>query len=398
MNFISYFIILLINILIIQGKTDYECIKSYNDELLNQNPPDNLQFWYEKGKEECLNYLKSTEFQNRLISDKLQPYIHLNYGPNARRECRGVSMMYHLTKELPWVFGPDCSTYNSCWKGILTCSLEEDHKTHEERITTFKNNYKYIIDENLKNSDLTITRWNNLKFTGWSLKALRLQFRVSGPEVVSLRQQIVSINDNTDVIIGRYMLTIPGTYKVFARLLDIYLMSLYDWTTQERNNGYDLWLGVYLGGTETRCLPNKPCDVQKTCCGCDAKALLPFIPSTFEVKDQYAKCYSSFSETFKKFLTKSPPKCTRGDHKGRWIDVPSIIKEKCHPEGYTNKSFAKQWMTEEYQNGIKSALSPEQVWSDMHQILKKKKTTFENRLKESIISPLIHLLELSRYY
>lgn len=164
-----------------------ECINTLNNELNNKNIPKNIKLYYKEGKKECLNYLKNLKFEEKLLNEITQPYIHINYNQGPRQQCRGLSMLYKLTKQLPWIFGPkNCSTYKSCWTGILTCSLDDSNSNnngfneHFNRIETFKKSYQSIIDENLKNSELSTNRWNSLKFTGWSLKSLRLQMRLSG--------------------------------------------------------------------------------------------------------------------------------------------------------------------------------------------------------------------------
>lgn len=90
-------------------------------------------------------------------------------------------------------------------------------------------------------------------------------------------------------MIGLYKVTIPGQYKIESRLVDIYPMKLYDWTNNERNLGYDMWLHVYLGGTESRCKPFQGCELEKTCCGCDEKPIFPSSPFKIEIEDGFQK-------------------------------------------------------------------------------------------------------------
>jgi hypothetical protein len=137
-------------------------------------------------------------------------------------------------------------------------------------------------------------------------------------------------------------------------------------------------LPVYLGGTEARCKHFQGCSLEQYCCGCWDAALIPGIRNNLTITDGLGSCFSHFSSAFKNSLREtSLPLCSRGNHSGRWLQVPSFVQTQCL-----------------HHNSSSSAL----LWGQITQILQDSQASLAVRKGGGLLShDLIHLLELSRY-
>jgi hypothetical protein len=352
------------------------CLKSPSPNHLSLPSQKEIQHYYQIGKAECLSHIKHSH--DELLKHPIQPHYLLNWSVYTPRPyCRGTPMLYQLTRQFPWNFGPkNCSTYESCWMGVLTCSLEGVQISYPLDLawkTETENAMKSIINT----TRLTSHRLTNLVYQGWSIKSLRIQMRLIGFETIALEQQMMTILDEkanikTEVILGMYTLTLPGLYKFEAKLLDMNPMKLYQWTSDEKKHGYDMLFPIYLGGTEARCKPYQGCKYEKTCCGCWELAAIPGMRTLLTIADSFGSCHSHFSSSFQTSL----PFCSRGNHSGRWLQIPSFVEKHCNPSS--------------------PPMSPSLLWNEITELLQDGQASFASRKKGLLSDDLIHLLELSR--
>mmetsp|Transcript_25560 Transcript_25560/g.37760 ORF Transcript_25560/g.37760 Transcript_25560/m.37760 type:complete len:215 (-) Transcript_25560:59-703(-) len=150
---------------------------------------DEIERWYKVGAAECMAFMGSDEFKS-LIKKKVQsPIIH-NPNFTPRPEGRGVPLLYKLTGMIPWVFGPNnCTTHSKCWLGILTCG--DTSKTYTN-IRGLQERYKAYWNEirTRSHSNITIDRWKSVTYAGWSPRALQINIRLIGPEIVAPLQRL----------------------------------------------------------------------------------------------------------------------------------------------------------------------------------------------------------------
>mmetsp|Transcript_8285 Transcript_8285/g.14035 ORF Transcript_8285/g.14035 Transcript_8285/m.14035 type:complete len:737 (-) Transcript_8285:117-2327(-) len=92
--------------------------------------------WYDVGMKECNAFLATNPFQGK---QKMSPLFNTgNAGVATASSCRGNPMLYHHTGLLVWPFGPikDCQTYSRCWFGLLTCGTFRRDDFHDTFGTT----------------------------------------------------------------------------------------------------------------------------------------------------------------------------------------------------------------------------------------------------------------------
>jgi hypothetical protein len=362
------------------------CLKSPSPSQLSLPSHEQIQHYYEIGKAECLDSIKNSHVQ--LMKRPIQPHYLVDWTLSSPRPaCRGTPMLYQLTQQFPWAFGPkNCSTHHHCWIGVLTCSLTEDTNPLLKFSNQSLNEALTFARKIAGPSQLTAERWKRLSYQGFSIKSLRIQMRLVGYETLAAEQHLVTLTDKqtnkkAEVILGVYFLTLPGSYKFDLRLLDINPMKLYDWSPEEKRRGYEMLFSVYLGGTEARCKPYQGCSLDRSCCGCWDVALIPGIRENLIVADGLGSCFSHFSSTFKTSLREaSLPLCSRGNHSGRWLQVPSFVQTHCLRSPSSPPS------------------SPALLWGQITQLLQDAQASLTVRRDGGLLShDLIHLLELSRY-
>lgn len=348
------------------------CLYPTENSVININE---IQHWYNIGKQQCNAYLKNSSNLKLLTTLKTQKYL-VDWSQNQPRpQCRGVEMLYQLTNHLPWVFGPqNCRTHATCWIGVLTCHIEEDSNPLE-RVTT-PVDMQVKVKEYLKKSGLAQSRWDSLHYNGWSIESLNIQMRLVNAEIISPVQEVVSLQIGSQiekVIIGKYFVTVPGKYLKEAKLVDLYPMKLFSWTNSERQKGYDMWFPVYLGGHEPRCRPYQGCSLERVCCNCFAHASILQASPSVDVTDGLSACLDSMTANpnRKKEINHHLPYCPYGNHSGRWLKVLPTMLERCKVK--------------------KMQVPPKEIWSD----LEHPSHSISNRIKLTSSEDILKF-ELSR--
>lgn len=263
-------------------------------------PQDEIQAAYRAGKAECEKHLHSDA---AFKTEGHAPY----YTDNSRipmggqKQCRGRAALYDLTGMLVWPFGPihDCPTYSKCWFGLLTCGTPKLPEIREQALGE--------ISKVTKRFNVTTVP----DVSQWSIKAIRIHARITGPEIVVPDQRLLTLSLSQptpeEVMVLQYHLTIPGNFLIEARQLEFYPAILMPFTAYGLENAGR----VFLGGTESRCRAWTKCSLHANCCGCDEKSMVSTTPMAIVAADGSGKCAA----------VSALPLCPAGDsrHAGRWI-------------------------------------------------------------------------------
>ena len=142
-----------------------------------------------------------------------------------------------------------------------------------------------------------------------------------------------------EVMIGSYMLTVPGPYKMEMRLQGFYPGKLFKLSTNEISHGLQAKSSVFLGGCEPRCRPFVPCDTPFNLPQCDVESFIPKSPFSLHSPYRTNSCEEQRGPL---------PYCTRGNHPGRWLEIPASVLATCNTTGYM-----AEWTKEKHKPGVK---------------------------------------------
>jgi hypothetical protein len=198
-------------------------------------------------------------------------------------------------------FGPgDCEMDADCWSGLLTCGTFNE--------ASFKVSY---YNHSRYKSDDTILPM----YMGWSLRAFHMNMIVKGREILLPPLQLVSLTvpaadgssigaSPVEVLIGKYVLTVPGNYSVESRVQSLYPGALFNFSAEEKSQGLDLQHVQSFGRTGHRPLRDKI--------------------STAEVQMPLRVHVSAAARRNRDAPSQLPelPFCTDGNHRGRWLLIP----------------------------------------------------------------------------
>lgn len=227
-----------------------------------------------------------------------------------------------------------------------------------------------------------------------SPRALHMNMRIAGDEVVTpyvryttmpiLHDTGTASGDGTklvsrspmvslvDVLIANYTLTIPSTIRavIEAKILWFYPGKLFNFPapnhpseshkftgkadtgipTSLYGENWDRMGSIFMGGSEYRCKTNGGCKVPNDCCGCDDRTRVPNSPVLVNIpvlnsasvastghggdsnsdSNSDSKSGSSSSNVCGNSTDLSLPLCLNGNHYGRWLRLPSELRELCH--------------------------------------------------------------------
>jgi hypothetical protein len=239
-----------------------------------------------------------------------------------------------------------CPTHSKCWFGLLSCGHVKE--------SNLVNNYVDSNNKRLQQKSAMLQEkpspYNEHQppvfmesipsFLGWSIRALVAQSRVNGREVVVPSMKLLSTRLSpsphssasspspssdkraeiearvVEVMIGEYVLTIPGSVQIETRLLSLYPGRLFNFSSLERYEGLDLLHHTRLA--DTNLLHIGPGDIAPV--------------TSMHVNSSYAghACFPSSSSSSS--AAKKPlPYCKGGANPGRWIRLPASIADgKCH--------------------------------------------------------------------
>jgi hypothetical protein len=406
------------------GKIIYHCfIQGYpspkhvmNEEGPSEYLPDSseMKYWYDIGIRQCQSYLSSAAFDTASKEPMQQPIMWPAFSAHPRPGCRGSSLLHHMTGMIPWVFGPNnCSTYSACWLGVLTCG---DVNSVKMKLDAFKKGSEKYVKEQIihtrTDTGLTLEQFMKVPFQGWSLKGLHTLIRLVGPELVAPRMHLVPLPSSWgaaarsygDVLIAQYNMTIPGQYKLEARLLEFYPMSLFSWTRQQLHRGYDAWASVYLGPTEWRCpRPFQACGLKNFSPKCDQKAFVSnSINKMITIRDGGARCQDHWDKARAGPLDRSGkpalPLCSGGAHPGRWIQIPPIVASRCGAEPFISKDGPFQTMPYLFHS---EKLNTTHVWEEFYSKFGSGESesggiSYERWKHQELTDEELYYLELSR--
>ena len=171
-------------------------------------------------------------------------------------------------------------------------------------------------------------------FNKWSISALHIDTRVVGHETVVPKMQYTELpQSGAEVILGEYMLTIPGSYKKEMRLQGLYLGYLFNWPPEKIARGSQQLQSIFLGGCEPRCPPYSNCGPFNLP-ECDQAS---FIIDSRSIRNSTSTAESEKGSRKRAEL----PYCTGGNHPGRWIRTPAKVLESCG-----TKPFFDEWTAE----------------------------------------------------
>lgn len=195
-----------------------------------------------------------------------------------------------------------------------------------------------------------------------SPRALHMNIRVSGDEVVTPYVRYTTMQHGgslVDVLIANYTLTIPSSVPAFveAKLIWFYPGKLFNFappvsppesyrhvSSQSANvipqrfygENWDRMGSVFVGGSEYRCKPNGKCTAKNDCCFCDGRTQVENTPLVVSVPVSSAGGGSANPSGMPCSGSSPPnlPLCLNGNHQGRWIRLPSEVRELCDADDY----------------------------------------------------------------
>lgn len=311
-----------------------------------------LQYYYKRGKAQCQEYYNQHFLIEKDLEKAVNTHVFQGYQPfNVTIACEGRSRLYTQLGMIIWPFGPytSCTTYSSCWFGLLSCG-------------SFKReNYQKFIEPTLQNDLNSLREHLGFRFSHefitlpptsrWSLRALSMHVRVVGSEIVSPEQRIFSIDNGADeVIIARYSLTLPDPQPATleVRLMELYPMMLYDWPQKEKDiinkyrlmtvGGVPFYAGVFNTSDGTYGYPE-----YRFHGVCDSMSQITHSPFAISVSDGSSRCSADISQK-----QSTLPLCTKEN------SLPSPFLSKPHTTTWNSfNNPAGRWIS-----GISSVISP----------------------------------------
>jgi hypothetical protein len=236
--------------------------------------------------------------------------------------------LFHDVGIMLWPFGPtNCSLHSRCWFGVLFCGRVKENE--------LKYAYEKSVSEAKPLTDAKVLRpmidkFNLPNYTGWTLRSIHIHTIINGSEVVVPRTRIVSAMPDgskagREVVVGEYVLTIPGTYHVDSRVQAFYPGTLYDFDKAQRTKGLDLLHMIAYGTVKKHII--QPSNIWNT-----------LAPDTrLRVKASAGEVCEGDTSHQHQQPTQALPFCTNGNHPGRWITIPPFMLEICRATGYMRK-------------------------------------------------------------
>jgi hypothetical protein len=257
---------------VVAGSDIFKHLKGYSD-------------YYQNGQKKCFKLLHNSGDLNGLSS--LQKEFLSRYGI--------------LFVE----FGPisDCPTYSRCWFGLLSCGTFKLENFLEEYDHERKHNPLPGLTTDHEESPILPFR-DIPSFLGWSMQSLHFQFRVVGPEILFPE---VTFVPSENILLCSYALTVPGSYRIEIMPREFYPGVLFNYNETERTEGYHI-----LGYQQL------------------LTSVTPVIISRHMTSSPGMFCNERDQE-IKTILTPLPF-CSRGNHRGRYLTIPSESLRICGAE------------------------------------------------------------------
>ena len=127
---------------------------------------------------------------------------------------------------------------------------------------------------------------------------------------------------------------------MLTKCLVYMLGALLTWSNEHLARGYDMLLGMYLGGIENRCKSFLPCPVGFLRSECVKMSLLPKTPYTIHI--DHSPSHNSQLES--KWKSRTLPFCSNGNHPGRWLVIPHFLTHWCQQTAVNNQHRAEgEW-------------------------------------------------------
>lgn len=233
-------------------------------------------------------------------------YLELDW--NKGSKCTKIQNFHEYTGLLLWEFGPStCEANAECWTGVLSCGILKQ--------ISVKNMYDFSSHDN---------------FINWTMKSIHLYPRVAGNEIMApiVYYTNIDVGNQTllsEVLYFNYSITIPGEYKVEARLEEFYPGQLREWSMNEIEQGYDIESSNYL---MTPTLDN--CSKESI----PKASLLINSPSPLKI----VVLQGNEDDSAKSRLISPLPICPSANNSGRYIVIPSDISDLCESSAFISKS------------------------------------------------------------
>jgi hypothetical protein len=213
-------------------------------------------------------------------------------------------------------FGPQtCSTFSRCWFGMLSCG--------EMKHQSFLQEYHEDLKKNRSTGgggeySPPLPSREIPHFLRWSMQSLNFQFRVVGPEILFPE---VIYDPLENLLLCFYTLTIPGSYQIQIVPREFYPGVLFNYTEQEKIEGYHLLVYKSLLFTVKPEIIFHPLTTSHDTISTSGNKSLPFFPST---------------------LPPLLPFCSNGNHQGRYLTIPRESLKICG----TDKLFVRRVVLE----------------------------------------------------